>query len=63
MQWLTRLTNGDSKSWEQHEAMLVLYFAWYNFARNQSTIKTSPAVEAGLTDHVWSIEGSCLICG
>jgi hypothetical protein len=35
---------------------LGLYFAWYNFVRVHSTIKTTPAVAQGLTDHVWTIE-------
>ena len=45
-----------SKKWENHEAMLGLYFAWYNFVRVHSTIKTTPAVAQGLTDDEWSIE-------
>jgi transposase-like protein/IS1 family transposase len=53
---LTRLTNAHSKKWENHEAMLGLYFAWYNFVRVHSTIKTTPALAQGLTDHVWTIE-------
>jgi hypothetical protein len=36
--------------------MLGLYLAWYNFCRIRSTIKTTPAVAQGLTDHVWPIE-------
>jgi len=55
MRRLTRLTNGYSKSWEHHEAMLGLYFAWYNFARVHSTIKTSPAVASGLASRFWTI--------
>ena len=53
---LTRLTDAHSKKWENHAAMLGLYFAWYNFCRKHETIKTTPAVEQGLTDHMWSIE-------
>jgi transposase-like protein/IS1 family transposase len=53
---LTRLTNAHSKKWENHAAMLGLYFAWYNFVRVHSTIRTTPAVAQGLTNHVWSIE-------
>ncbi len=53
---LTRLTNAHSKKWENHEAMLALYFAWYNFVRNHSTIGTTPAVESGLTDRQWTME-------
>ena len=53
---MTRLTNAHSKKWENHEAMMALYFAWYNFCRKHSTLKTTPAVAQGLTDHVWTIE-------
>jgi IS1 family transposase len=53
---MTRLTNAFSKKWENHEAALGLFFAYYNFCRVHGTIKTTPAVAAGLTDHVWSVE-------
>ncbi len=53
---LTRLTNAHSKKWENHDAMLGLYFAHYNFCRKHETIKTTPAVAQGLADHVWSLE-------
>ena len=56
MRRMTRLTNGFSKKWENHEAALALFFAYYNFCRVHSTIKTTPAVKAGLTDHVWSVK-------
>lgn len=52
---LTRLTNGFSKKWENHEAALALYFAFYNFCRVHMTLKCTPAVAAGLTDHTWSV--------
>ena len=52
---LTRLTNAHSKKWENHEAATALYFAFYNFCRVHSTLKTTPAVASGLTDHVWSV--------
>jgi hypothetical protein len=38
-QRMPRLTNAHSKKWENHEAMLGLYFAWYNFVRVHSTIR------------------------
>ena len=47
----TRLTNGHSKKNRTHDAMLDLYFAWYNWCRKQST----PTVKAGLTDSVWTL--------
>jgi IS1 family transposase len=53
---LTRLTNAFSKKWENHEAALAFFFAYYNFCRVHMTLKTTPAVEAGLTDHVWSVQ-------
>jgi len=37
-------------------AALALFFAYYNFCRVHSTIKTTPAVAVGLTDHVWSVQ-------
>ncbi len=51
----TRLTNGFSKKWENHWAALALYFAYYNFCRIHSTIRVTPAMEAGITDHVWEL--------
>ncbi len=52
---MTRLTNAFSKKWENHEAALALYFAFYNFCRVHITLKTTPAVAAGLADRVWSV--------
>jgi transposase-like protein/IS1 family transposase len=51
----TRLTNGFSKKFENHWAALALYFAFYNFCRIHSTIRVTPAMEAGITDHVWDL--------
>jgi transposase-like protein/IS1 family transposase len=53
---MTRLTIGFSKKWENHEAALSLFFAYFNFCRKHSTLRTTPAIAAGLTDHVWSVE-------
>ena len=52
---LTRLTNGFSKKWENLRAALAVYFAWYNFCRVHLTLRITPAMQAGLTDHVWEI--------
>jgi hypothetical protein len=52
---LTRLVNGFSKKRRNHGAHLALHFAWYNFCRIHETIRVTPAMEAGLTDHVWSV--------
>ena len=53
---MTRLTDGHSKKWENHEAAMGLYFAYYNFCRIHSTIETTPAVAAGLAAETWSVE-------
>jgi len=53
---MTRLTNAHSKKWENHEYHLALWFLWYNFCRVHMTLRTTPAVAAGITDHVWTIE-------
>jgi IS1 family transposase len=55
MRRLTRLTNGFSKKWENLWAALCLHFAWYNFVRVHRTLRVTPAMEAGITDHVWGI--------
>jgi transposase-like protein/IS1 family transposase len=55
MRRLTRLTNGFSKKWENLWAALCLYFAWYNFVRVHSSLRVTPAMEAGIADHVWEI--------
>ena len=52
----TRLTNGFSKKVENHEAAVALHFMHYNFCRIHKTIRVTPAMEAGITGHVWSIE-------
>jgi IS1 family transposase len=51
---LTRLTNAFSKKWENLHAMLSLYFAYYNFCRIHSSIRCTPAMESGITGHVWT---------
>jgi IS1 family transposase len=52
----TRLTNAFSKKVENHEHMLALYFMYYNFARIHQTLRVTPAMEAGVSDHVWSLD-------
>jgi hypothetical protein len=52
---LTRLTNAFSKKWENLRAAIALHFAYYNFCRVHSSLRVTPTMEAGLTDHVWSI--------
>jgi hypothetical protein len=52
---LTRLTNAHSKKTRNHDAMLALYFAWYNWCRKHMPIKTTPAVKAGLAAEPWTL--------
>jgi len=56
MRRMTRLTNGFSKKWENLQAAYSLWFAYYNFCRKHQTLRVTPAMESGLTDHVWSIQ-------
>jgi hypothetical protein len=56
MRRFTRLTNGFSKKLENHMHMVALYTVWYNYCRIHKTLKVTPAMEAGLTDRVWSSE-------
>jgi len=53
---LTRLTNGFSKKWENLRAMLALYFAFYNFCRVHRSLRCTPAMESGITSHVWTLQ-------
>jgi hypothetical protein len=56
MRRFTRLTNGFSKKLENHEHMLAIYFLYYNFCRVHQTLRVTPAMEAGITHYVWTIE-------
>jgi IS1 family transposase len=56
MRRVTRLTNAFSKKFDNHKAAVALYFMWYNFARIHQTLRVTPAMEAGISDHVWSAE-------
>ena len=51
----TRLTNVFSKKVENRAAAVALYFMYYNFGRVHQTMRVTPAMEAGFSDHVWSI--------
>jgi hypothetical protein len=52
----TRLTNGFSKKVENHAASVALHFMHYNFVRVHKTLRVTPAMEAGISNHVWTIE-------
>jgi len=56
MRRFTRLTNGFSKKVENHIHHLSLYYMYYNFCRVHKTLRVTPAMEAGIADHVWSLE-------
>ncbi len=57
MRRFTRLTNGFSKKVENHAAAVALHFMHYNFGRPHQTLKgRTPAMAAGIADHVWSVE-------
>jgi IS1 family transposase len=56
MRRFTRLTNAFSKKLEPHMDMVALYTVWYNFARMHKTLRCSPAMAAGLSQTLWSME-------
>jgi IS1 family transposase len=56
MRRFTRLTNSHSKKVENHEHAIALHYMHYNFARQQKALGGTPAMAAGLVDHVWSVE-------
>ena len=55
----TRLTNAFSKKLENHALSVALHYMHYNFCRVHKTLRVTPAMEAVLTDHVWSIQELC----
>ena len=57
----TRLTNAFSKKVENHCHSVALHYMHYNFCRIHQTLKVTPAMEAGLSDHVWSLEELCAL--
>ncbi len=56
MRRFTRLTNAFSKKVENLEHAVALHFMYYNFCRIHQTLRVTPAMEAGLTDHAWELE-------
>jgi len=54
--WNPLLTNAFSKKLENHEHMIAIYFMHYNFCRIHQTLRVTPAMEAGISDHVWSLD-------
>jgi hypothetical protein len=55
MRRFTRLTNGFSKKVENHEHSVAPHFMHYNFCRIHKSLLVTPAMEAGITDHIWEI--------
>lgn len=55
MRRFTRLTNGFSKKLENHAAAVAIHYMHYNFARVHKTLRVTPAMEAGLSNHLWSL--------
>jgi hypothetical protein len=56
MRRMTRLTNAFSKKAENLEHAVALHFMHYNFCRIHQSLRVTPAIEAGVSDHVWSLE-------
>lgn len=56
MRRFTGLTNAFSKKVQNHAAMVAIYAVHYNFARIHKTLRITPSMAAGLSDHVWSLE-------
>ena len=52
---LTRLTNAFSKKFDNHKAAIALHFAYYNFVKIHQSLRVTPAMQAGITDHVCTI--------
>jgi hypothetical protein len=59
MRRLTRLTNAFSKKWENLWAAYCVHFAWYNFVRRHQSLRVTPAMAAGITNHMWTMSGNC----
>ena len=56
MRRFTRLTNGFSKKIQNHITMVAIHAVYYNFARIHKTLRITPAMACGLSDHVWTLE-------
>jgi IS1 family transposase len=56
MRRFTRLTNAHSKKIENHQHAFALHAVFYNFAKVNQAIRVTPAMEAGIADHIWTME-------
>ncbi|MGC2109004.1 MAG: IS1 family transposase [Candidatus Korobacteraceae bacterium] len=57
----TRLTNAFSKKVDNHRHSVALHYMYYNFCRVHQTLRVTPAMQAGLSDHVWEVEELCAL--
>jgi hypothetical protein len=55
MRRFTRLTNAFSKKVDNHKAAIALHYMHYNFTRIHKSLRVTPAMEAGISDHVWEL--------
>jgi hypothetical protein len=55
MRRLTRLTNAFSKKMESFKAAVALHFAYYNFVRMHKSLRMTPAMAGGVTNHIWEV--------
>ena len=63
MQRYAQLSNGFSRKIENHAAAIALYLMYYNFGRIHQTLRVTPAMEAGVSDQVWSVEEIVVLFG
>jgi hypothetical protein len=63
MRRFTRLTNGFSKKLQNHEHAIALHYMVYNFARIHQSLRITPAMAAGVSDHVWSVDEVIALLG
>jgi len=56
MRRFTRLTNGHSKKLENHEHAVAIHYMYYNFCRIHQSLRVTPAMESGISDHVWNLD-------
>jgi hypothetical protein len=61
MRRFTRLTNGHSKKLENHEHAVAIHYMYYNFARIHQSLRVTPAMEAGISDHVYGQSKKLLV--
>jgi hypothetical protein len=56
MRRFTRLTNAFSKKIENHVAAIAIHYMYYNYCRIHQTLRVTPAMQAGITNHVWDLK-------